>query len=252
MKNENYIVIQGWMRNELNLKGNELLIYALIYGFSQDDESEFNGSVAYIAEWIGSSKQTVYNCLKSLCDKNLLIKNDEYHNGIKFCTYKAFLPLVKNFERVVKNFDQGGKNILPNNISDNIDHNIDNGVLAEIVEYLNQCTGKRYRPNTRQTKSKIQARLNDGYTLDDFKRVIDIKSAEWMGTDMEKYLRPETLFGPKFEAYLNQREARRKMSNCEIAMMLDEAERRSNEQKSSWSDAGESFCGIPEHIPWDG
>ena len=48
MKNENYIVIQGWMRNELNLKGNELIVYALIYGFSQDEESEFTGSVAYI------------------------------------------------------------------------------------------------------------------------------------------------------------------------------------------------------------
>ena len=104
MNNDNYLVIQGWMRNELNIKGNELMVYALIYGFSQDNESEFNGSANYIADWIGSSRQTVHNVLKSLCDKGLLHKREENRNGVKFCSYKALHP-VKKFDRgVSKNF----------------------------------------------------------------------------------------------------------------------------------------------------
>ena len=73
MQNEQFITIQGWMRNELELKGNELLVYALIYGFSQDEESEFTGSIGYIADWTGATKQTVHNTLKSL-QKNLLLR----------------------------------------------------------------------------------------------------------------------------------------------------------------------------------
>lgn len=121
-----------------------------------------------------------------------------------------------------------------------------------VISHLNLRTGKRYRANTQQTKARIQARMNEGYQLSDFIRVIDVKATEWMGTDMEKYLRPETLFGPKFEAYLNQREARRELSNVELAQMLDEAERRSHEQSSSWADAGESVGCLPEYISGNG
>ena len=74
----------------------------------------------------------------------------------------------------------------------------------EIINYLNQKTGSRYRTNNKATQRYINARLKEGYTVDDFKRVIDTKCAEWSGTDMDKYLRPETLFGSKFESYLNQ------------------------------------------------
>ena len=77
--------------------------------------------------------------------------------------------------------------------------------VKAVVEYLNQRTGSSYRPGTRSTADKIKARLNEGFTLDDFKVVIDKKAAEWTGTDYEKFLRPETLFGSKFEGYLNQK-----------------------------------------------
>ena len=72
-----------------------------------------------------------------------------------------------------------------------------------IVEYLNQKAGTSYKPNSKNTVKHINARLTDGFTVDDFKTVIDKKCAEWKGTDMEQYLRPETLFGTKFESYLN-------------------------------------------------
>lgn len=74
----------------------------------------------------------------------------------------------------------------------------------EIVSYLNSKCGTKFKSNTKGTQSLIKARYKEGYELDDFKRVIDIKTAEWLNTDMQKYLRPPTLFGSKFEGYLNQ------------------------------------------------
>lgn len=74
----------------------------------------------------------------------------------------------------------------------------------KIVNYLNEKTGKNYKHTTNKTQIVIKARWNEGFTEDDFKKVIDNKVAEWKGTNMEKYLRPETLFGTKFEGYLNQ------------------------------------------------
>ncbi len=77
--------------------------------------------------------------------------------------------------------------------------------FAEIINYLNHATGKNYRSSTSKNKTLIKARWNDGFTEEDFKKVIDTKVAEWKNNaDMSKYLRPETLFGTKFEGYLNQ------------------------------------------------
>ena len=77
----------------------------------------------------------------------------------------------------------------------------------DIIDYLNQKAGTHFRHSSADTKKHIKARFNDGFTLEDFKTVIDKKSKEWKGTDMEKFLRPATLFGTKFEGYLNQKEA---------------------------------------------
>ncbi|HGZ7751192.1 TPA: conserved phage C-terminal domain-containing protein, partial [Staphylococcus aureus] len=75
----------------------------------------------------------------------------------------------------------------------------------EIIEYLNKKAGKHFKHNTAKTKDFIKARWNQDFRLEDFKKVIDIKTAEWLNTDSDKYLRPETLFGSKFEGYLNQK-----------------------------------------------
>ncbi len=72
-----------------------------------------------------------------------------------------------------------------------------------IVDYLNKKTGQNYKPSTKKTQQCIHARLAEGFTKEDFEAVIDKKCAEWIGTEWEKYLRPETLFGTKFEGYLN-------------------------------------------------
>ena len=80
-----------------------------------------------------------------------------------------------------------------------------NKYIVEIIDYLNMRTGQHYKHNNTSTQEHINARLKEGFTVDDFKTVINKKCVEWMGTDMQKYLRPDTLFRPsKFESYLNQ------------------------------------------------
>ena len=83
---------------------------------------------------------------------------------------------------------------------------IDINIYSSIINYLNKKANTRYRVNNKKTKTLIKARLNEGFTEDDFYKVIDNKVNEWANTDMNKYLRPETLFSPKFEGYLNQKE----------------------------------------------
>lgn len=77
-------------------------------------------------------------------------------------------------------------------------------LYKDIVDYLNAKAGKNFKVNER-TKTFIHARINEGYVLRDFQTVIERKTAEWKGTEMDQFLRPETLFGTKFESYLNQK-----------------------------------------------
>lgn len=82
--------------------------------------------------------------------------------------------------------------------------NSNKDIYIEVISYLNMVLGTNYKYTTKKTQEHINARLRENYTVDDFKTVIDKKSKEWQGTNMEKFLRPETLFGTKFESYLNQ------------------------------------------------
>lgn len=84
-----------------------------------------------------------------------------------------------------------------------IDNNKKN-ICPLVIEYLNSKAKTKYRDNIESTKRLVKARLNQGFTLEDFKKVIDIKCKQWLNNDMKKYLRPETLFGNKFESYLNE------------------------------------------------
>ena len=77
-------------------------------------------------------------------------------------------------------------------------------ITLDVVTYLNEKANTNFKPCTDKTKRCIKARVNEGFTLEDFKKVIDKKVNEWMGTEFQQYLRPETLFGTKFEGYLNQ------------------------------------------------
>ena len=80
-----------------------------------------------------------------------------------------------------------------------------NEVYEEIVNFLNEATGKNYKNNSVINRKFITQRLNDGFTIEDFKQVIAVKSTNWLGGKMEQFLRPETLFSNKFESYLNEK-----------------------------------------------
>jgi uncharacterized phage protein (TIGR02220 family) len=77
-------------------------------------------------------------------------------------------------------------------------------LIFEIVDFLNEVTGKSYKPNGKLAILNINARLKEGYTKDDFIKVISVKATKWLGTKWEDYLTPNTLFGNKFESYLNE------------------------------------------------
>lgn len=83
--------------------------------------------------------------------------------------------------------------------------------VEEVVSYLNDRTGKSFRASSKQTRSLIHARAKEGYTLDDFRRVIDVKCSQWLNDPkMSKYLQPSTLFGTKFEGYANEQPPRQR------------------------------------------
>lgn len=109
--------------------------------------------------------------------------------------------------------DREKQKLLESNVTSRDSHatdknkNKNNIYIVEIVNYLNSVSGKNFSSSTQNTIKHINARLEEGFTVDDFKTVIDTKCEEWSGTDMAKYIRPDTLFGTKFESYLNQEDA---------------------------------------------
>lgn len=151
VKQENFIVVQGWMISELQLKGNELLVYAIIYGFSQAENQVFTGSLQYLADWTNSTKNGVVKCLKSLVLKGYIEKLDKIINGVKFCEYSA-TKLNTLCNKVVYPMQQscmgGVQQSLPNNISiNNRENNIKNNIgnkrfvkptLEEVQAYCNE------------------------------------------------------------------------------------------------------------------
>jgi len=147
-------------------------------------------------------------------DDVIYIKNwEEYQN------YDGLEKIREQGRERAKRFREKQKQALlieDSNVTDNVtvtqDNAIeqeeekekDNNMVCDVIEYLNLKCGTNYKKSTNKTKECIRARVNDGFCLEDLKSVIDKKSKEWIGTDYQKYLRPETLFGTKFEGYLNQ------------------------------------------------
>ena len=130
VKPDNYILVYGWMVTELGLKGNELFLYAIIYGFSQDGETEFSGSLRYMQEWLGvNSKATVQNTLEKLMARGLIKKRTVVEKGVtrNFCSavgrvdQKLVGGVPKNSTGVYQNLVPGVPNFSPNNIEDNIE-----------------------------------------------------------------------------------------------------------------------------------
>jgi len=100
--------------------------------------------------------------------------------------------------------------------------------VQKIIAYLNEKTNRKYTTKAKDALRAINARIKEGYTVDDFKKVIDIKSQKWMNTDMEDYLRPITLFGTKFNSYINER-ATKESNQSTISKTLNTASKVAEE-----------------------
>lgn len=193
----------------------------------QADDDGFVGNVKMIKRMIGASDDD----LKILIAKEYLIpfesgvvviKDWKIHNYIRSDRYnetfykyeKSLLELDSNnsylvgIPDVIPEVDQRlpqvrlGKDRLGKDNTLSSDSTM--YPYKKIIEYLNDKSDKQYKHTTKKTQTLIKSRFNEGFNLEDFKSVIDTKSKEWMNTDMEKFIRPETLFGTKFESYLNQ------------------------------------------------
>lgn len=107
--------------------------------------------------------------------------------------------------------------------NENRNINEDINDIKIIIDYLNSKLKTKYRHTTKSIQSHIRARLREGFTVDDFKTVIDKKKRAWFGTEWQKYLRPDTLFGSKFQCYLNEIEKER---SFDVDDFFDAAMRR--------------------------
>lgn len=134
------IFLEGWMAEKLDLKGNELITFALIHGFSQEEGHTYHGSAQYIADWTGTSKRTVFNILNSLVDKGYIKRTNEIRNNVTFVHYESMIkvldekisPVVNNDntsdEKISlgdENSSLGSEKISSNNINNNISNNKD-------------------------------------------------------------------------------------------------------------------------------
>jgi hypothetical protein len=157
---KNYTIIQGWMISDLGLKGNSLLIYALIYGFSQAENCKFTGSLNYLATWTNSTKQGVIKSLKILQERGLINKEESFSNGVKNVKY-----YTTKFNGGIKQSLMGGiKQSLPNNIEyNNIDNNI---VINKQFEQFYNLYGKK------KSRSDVEKKLKAALKKDSFDNIM--------------------------------------------------------------------------------
>lgn len=190
------IIYKDVMRTK-RLTGISKLIYSYLISFSGGTDKVFPG-LDLMAEELGFSKKTIIKHRKYLEDIGLLNvekvitknghKNIYYLQDIDFRNDKDNKSVAESDIEVVP--PKKTKTQIP---------------YKKIIDYLNEKTGKNYSYKAKGNQQMIRARFNEGYTLDDFIKVIDIKTSEWIdNSKMVAYLRPTTLFNEKFDMYLNQ------------------------------------------------
>ena len=209
INDKNYITIQGWMRTDLKLSGNELLVYAIIYGFSQNQQGEFTGSAQYLADWTGCSRRHIMRILSKLVEEKFVTKTELIlNNNEKRVSYQADRGCdklsggVTNCQGGGDKMSQGGvtkchrgcdkmsHNININNNTNNNHRDINNvHSCSESLEETPEEFFERawqYYPNKRgkgQVSDKSKERLMS-HGWDNVKRAIDryledLKKDEW-------------------------------------------------------------------------
>ena len=189
------ILSAAWKDHKIMVGGNEILIM----------RGQIPTGRNKLSDETGLSPQNIRTCLKHLKNSGFLtIKSTKELSIITICKYNDF----QTHQQINQPTHQPSINQAPTKHQPLQNKGYKGN--KEIVEYLNKKSGKNYKPNTNKTIGLIKARHNEGFSLLDFKSVIDKKCSDWIGTDMEKFLRPETLFGTKFEGYLNEKANKRK------------------------------------------
>ena len=213
-----WIPAEFWLDENLSIM--EVVLLTEIK--SLDNEKGCFASNAYLSNFFGLSKGRISQLVNQLKDKGYItVKYQREGKQIKQRVIRVVSQLNRgiNFpKQPIKNPKQGYlENVKENSTSINntvnstdIDSQAEPDGVAEktktIVGYLNEKTDSHYKATTPKTKQLVQARLKEGFSVDDFKTVIDKKTATWLkDSKMNKYLRPLTLFGTKFEDYLNEK-----------------------------------------------
>ena len=232
------------LESEFGLKGFAVIIklYQKIYSdegyycnWNQDVELLFAASLSTDREPIGGSfvSEVIKGCLRrGVFDKGMYDKygiltsrgiQKRYLEAAKRRTTAKLIneyllvkvdPKFKNVSIISKNVD-----IFEENVSNSRQRKVKESkgkksniycpaeaeqIIKNVITYLNEKVGSNYRPDDQETIKAITKLLERKYTLDDLRKVVDKKHNEWKGTEYAKYLRPTTLFGKKFDEYLNQ------------------------------------------------
>jgi len=223
---EGYGSISKLVMKDRNLTIGAKAVYAYLCSYSGA------GKVAYpsrslICHDLKITQETLSKHLKNLEEQGYILREQQRSNGSFSHNIYTILTIprkpdtkITDIEKIDIALDDIGKIETNNNSYNNnsINNNNKNTYIVEneenltekeqipykeIIEYLNEKADKQYRYTTPKTRELIKARWNEGFTLDDFKKVIDNKTLEWKNTKWENYLRPVTLFSTKFESYLN-------------------------------------------------
>lgn len=183
VKDDNFFLVSGWMLNRLELKGAALQVFAIIYGFSQDGESYFTGSLQYLSDFTNASKPTIIKALKELVDRGYILKYENEMNGVKFNKYKANLLVVKNLNGGSKETLQGGSQIslpggsketLPNNIVFDNKDNISKDIVKETISlYHTICVSFPTIRAVSEARKKAIQKIRGKYSFDDLKTVFE-------------------------------------------------------------------------------
>ena len=183
------------------------------------EKGSFITSELKLMERWGWSKTKVRNFLDLLEKDNMIVKKTDRKKTtisiVNYCVYQdseTTKKPQKDHEETTRrpqkdtNNNDNNENNENKNIKNMSSKELDSIPYKEIVDYLNQKANTNYRHTTKKTRQLIQARWKEDFRLEDFKKVIDNKTSQWLNDPkMNKYLRPETLFGTKFESYLNER-----------------------------------------------
>jgi uncharacterized phage protein (TIGR02220 family) len=206
MQKNYYAIIPANVRYDSELTPNAKLLYGEITALC-NEKGYCWASNSYFSDLYGVSKASISKWVNQLVNKGYVTSVIHYKEGTK--------EILNRYLRIVNDPIQENLNtpmqekLKDNNTSFNTTTNNTKEIYipySEIVSYLNDKANTSYKETSKKTKDLIKARWNENFTLEDFKTVIDKKTAEWI-TDkkMNQYLRPETLFGTKFESYLNQK-----------------------------------------------